>query len=130
MLGWLLNLGFAGGGEAAEEPAAAPARSPGGRYVYLPDYPTRKFTKKDEEELKKLLLKVVEEETGHADLQKKAVELQEVSNAAAGIRRAVDKAQQVVRRQAMQNRINWIEAQRRIEELEEEEDLILLLAMI
>lgn len=132
MLGWLLNLGFAGSGEDAPAPPPAPTPTTGGgggRFVHFAE-PYRKFTRKDEKELKQLLLEVVEKESLEAkvDLQKKARELAEVSNAAAGIRRAVEQVESIVKADARANRIHWIEARRRLDELEEEEDLILLIA--
>lgn len=128
MLGWLLNLGFAGGGAAAPVTPEVPSPQ-GGGHRYLPsEYPKRKFTKKDEKELKKLLLEVVEKDDYSA--QKRAEELATLDNAATGIRNAVDQAQKIIRKQALSQKLEWEEAQRRIKELEEEEDLLLILAML
>lgn len=128
MLGWALVLGFAGSGTSTPVVVPTPTH-PGGGHRYLAyDYPRRKFTKKDEKELKKLLLQVVEKESSSA--QKRAEELASLENAATGIRNAVDEAQKVVRKQALAQKIEWEEAQRRIKELEEEEDLLLILAML
>lgn len=126
MLGLLVRIGD---GVAAPTPAAPKTGGGGGRFIHFAE-PYRKFTKKDEKELKRLLLKVVEQESLEAkvDLQKKARELAEVSNAASGIKRAVDQVEAIVKADARANRIHWVEAKRRLEELEEEEDLILLIA--
>ena len=124
MLGLLIQLG---NGVAAVIPATP--TTGGGRFVHFAE-PYRKFTRNDERELKRLLLKVVEQESlaAKVDLQKKARELAEVSNAAAGIKRAVDQVAAIVKADARADRIHWIEARRRLDELEEEEDLILLIA--
>lgn len=98
----------------------------GGGHHYLPY--RREFTKKDENELKKLLLEVVEEESYSA--KRRAEELASLANAATGIRNAVNEAQKTVRKQALSRNIEWEEAQRRIKELDEEEDLLLILAML
>lgn len=128
MLAVLLNLGFAGGGTVAPEVSHV-----GGSGRILPaEWPKkkRKFTDKDEKELKKLLRKVVEDEkNAQQKLEKKAESLRNVVNAAEGIRNAVDDVQRLVRKQALAHRISWEEAQRRIEELEEEEDILLMLAL-
>ena len=132
MLAILMNLGFAGGGAATPEPTPAPSGG-GGRFFTPWEPKKRKFTKKDEKELKKLLLQVVEEEQdpeAELALQRKAVELAEVSGAISGIKQAVTAAEQAVLAQARAHEITRVEAKRRIEELEEEEDLILLLAGI
>ena len=128
---WLLNMGFAAGGTPEPEPAPVSTGSGGGRYVrHFTEYPRRKFTKKDERELKRLLLEVVEEESKQAevDLNKKARELAEVSDAAAGIRRAVQQVESIIKSEARAHEISAREAKRRIEELEEEEELLLLIA--
>lgn len=133
MLAVLLNLGFAGGGQVAPAPEEPNRGGTGGRgYRYLPgEFPKRKFTKKDETELKNLLLKVVEDEKNAQErLERKAESLSEVVNAAEGIRRAIDAAQKVVRQQALSQKLEWDEAKRRIKEIEEEEEVLLLLAAL
>lgn len=128
MLAWIRNLGFLGDGTAAPVTPEVPRPQGGGHRYLPPEYPKRKFTKKDEKELKKLLLEVVEEDNYSA--QKRAEELASLENAATGIRNAVDQAQKVIRKQALSQKLEWEEAQRRIKELEEEEDLLLILAML
>lgn len=129
MLGLLLRIGD---GVAVAPPAPAPSTpSGGGRYVrHFTERPYRKFTKKDERELKQLLQKVVEEESKQAevDLNKKARELAEVADAATGIRRAVDQVESIIKADLRAHEISLPEARRRLEELEEEEDLLLLIA--
>lgn len=134
MLAWALNLGFAASGSDAEPPAPEPVVSGGmggGRYVrHFTERPYRKFTKKDERELKQLLIKVVEEESKQAevDLNKKARELAEVANAAEGIKRAVEQVESIIKADLRAHEISLPEARRRLDELEEEEDLLLLIA--
>lgn len=132
MLAVLLNLGFAGGGQVTPTPEEPNRGGTGGRgYRYIGEFPKRKFTKKDETELKNLLLKVVEDEKNAQErLERKAESLSEVVNAAEGIKRAVDAAQKVVRQQALSQKLEWDEAKRRIQEIEEEEELLLLLAAL
>lgn len=129
---WLMNLGFAGGGAATPAPTPAPGGG-GGRFFTPWEPKKRKFTKKDEKELKKLLLQVVEEEQdpeAELALQRKATELAQVAGALSGIKQAVTEAEKAVLAQARAHEITRVEAKRRIEEIEEEEDLILLLAGI
>lgn len=130
MLGLLLQIGD-GVETPAPPPAAVSSGSGGGRYVrHFTERPYRKFTKKDERELKQLLQKVVEEESKQAevDLNKKARELAEVANAAAGIKRAVEQVESIIKSDLRAHEISLPEAKRRIQELEEEEELLLLIA--
>jgi hypothetical protein len=120
---FFLNLGNKSG---VVTPTPTPRPIGGGGHHYLPY--RREFTKKDEKELKKLLLEVVEEENYSA--KRRAEELASLANAATGIRNAVNEAQKTVRKQALSRNIEWEEAQRRIKELDEEEDLLLILAML
>lgn len=128
MLGLLIRMGD---GVAVVTPPAPSTPSGGGRYVrHFTERHYRKFTKKDERELKRLLQKVVEEESKQAevDLNKKARELAEVANAAEGIKRAVEQVESIIKADLRAHEISLPEAKRRLEELEEEEDLLLLIA--
>jgi hypothetical protein len=115
------------GNSAAVVTPTTPRPLGGGGHHYLP-HQKRKFTKKDEKELKKLLLEIVEDDSYLA--QRKAQELASLENAATGIRNAVNDAQKSIRKQALSQRLEWQEAQRRIKELDEEEDLLLLIAIL
>ena len=130
MIGLLIRIG--NGEEVVTPPAPAVSRgSGGGRYIrHFSERTFRKFTKKDERELKQLLQKVVEEESKQAevDLNKKARELAEVANAAAGIKRAVQQVESIINADLRAHEISLPEAKRRIQELEEEEELLLLIA--
>lgn len=123
---FFLNLGNSP--DAAPPPVpSTPTTQGGGRFLpaYYPK--KRKFNRKDEKELKKLLLSAVDDEkNAQRKLEKKADELKRVANAAEGIRNAVDEAQKVIRQQAKSNEIKWAEAQRKIKELEDEEDMLLI----
>jgi hypothetical protein len=124
MLGWALNLGFAGSGEVV----VTKSTPQGGGHI-LPEISPRKFTKKDENELKRLLLEIVEKEK-HDAQERRAEELARLRDSEAGIKRAVNEAEKAVRKQALNQQIQWDEAKRRIEELEEEEDMLLILASL
>jgi hypothetical protein len=125
---FFLNLGNNAG--VTPPPPPSTSQSPGGKFVYFsPDVPYKKFTKKDEKELKKLLLEVVEKES-NAELIAKANELRKYIDVALGIRHAVDQAIQAIEWQLVNRKIDLAEAQRRIQRIEEEEDTLLLLSII
>lgn len=127
---WGVSWGVSWGNSWGAATAPQPARSSGGGRI-IGEY-FRKFTKKDERELKKLLLKAVETEKKQAQeqLERKAKDLQDVANAYEGIRHAVDLVQLIIIEQAKRQEITWIKAQQLINDLEDEEDLILMLALV
>jgi hypothetical protein len=99
----------------------------GGRYTHwTPDFEPRKFTKKDEKELKKLILQAVEEEN-HSALLRKAESLQNVSGALTGVRDAVNAASAEVRDMARAQEITRKKAKELLEEISEEEEILLAL---
>lgn len=100
----------------------------GGRYRHwTPDLePKRKFTKKDEKELNKLILQAAEEEN-HSALLRKAESLQNVSGALTGVRQAVSSAAAEVRQMARTEEITRKKAKALLEEINEEEEILLAL---
>lgn len=96
----------------------------GGRYRHwTPDVePKRKFTKKDEKELKKLILKA---EENHSALLRKAESLQGVSGAISGVREAVNSVAKDVREMARAEEISKKKAKELLEEIYEEEEILL-----
>lgn len=115
----------------APAPVVSKVIIPGGGHFIAypePEKKKREFTKKDENELKRLLLRVAEDEKrAQEKLEQKARSLRDVENAAEGIQSAIRAAEVSIRQQARQKKISWEEAQKRIQEIDEEEDLLLIL---
>lgn len=135
-LGWLLNLGFAGGDGAVVSPTPEPVRSPGGvsrAMHWAPDrpvqYPKRKLTNREEKELKTLVRKAIdyEDEQARKRLEALARKYRDFENSLASFAEAFQGMSEINRRRFEQHRISVLAYQRMKEEIEEEEAIILRL---
>lgn len=132
-LGWLLNLGFAGGGEAVP-PVAHPATSGGGGYSrymhWAPDSyqePERKLTQAEEQELVVLVKKAIDEDDQKArkKLEELARKYKDFENSLASFSQAFEAMNQTNRQRFEQHRITTLKYHAEKQEIEEEETIIL-----